>query len=112
MSGVHIKTRIIVQLNGENILGPGRIELLEKIQSTGSISEAAREMGISYRKAIQLINHINEHSGQEAVLTWKGGPEHGGARLSPWGENLIRRYKSLTDKVNNLLSAEEASFLL
>ncbi len=108
---IHIKARVVVQLKGENLLGPGRIELMEKIQSTGSISEAARDMGMSYRKALQLINHINDLCGQEVILTWKGGTEHGGARLSPLGEDFVLRYKVLNAKVSAMLAAEGVAFL-
>lgn len=108
---IHIKARVVVQIKGENLLGPGRIELMEKIRSSGSIAEAAREMGLSYRKALQLINHINELYGREVILTWKGGPEKGGAKLSELGEQLLARYQALNAKVSELLAAEGKDFL-
>jgi len=109
---LQIKARIYVQVKGNNLLGPGRIELMEKIHSTGSIAKAAREMSITYRKAQRLVNHINEQFSKDAIVTWKGGPEHGGAKLSDWGLKLVARYKALKLKVNALLSEEESKFFI
>lgn len=107
---VQINARVIVRLKDENLLGPGRVRLMEKIKSTGSIAEAAREMGLSYRKALRLINCINEQFEEDVILTWKGGSDFGGARLSEWGENLIHKYYQVIKKVDDLLEVEAKTF--
>ncbi|MBK7223439.1 MAG: LysR family transcriptional regulator [Saprospiraceae bacterium] len=105
-----LQARMIVQLNGENFLGPGRIELLEKIKSTGSISEASRLMGMSYRKALHVIDRMNQVYGHDLVQTWKGGAEKGGAKITEMGEILIARYQEVCLKIHRLLTLEEPHF--
>jgi molybdate transport system regulatory protein len=95
---IQLKARVIVQLKGQNLLGPGRVRLMEKVDATGSIAEAAREMEISYRKAIRLINCINEQFEEDVILTWKGGTKFGGAKLSEFGKALIVKYRTLMKK--------------
>lgn len=107
---IQIKARVIVQLDGENLLGPGRVRLMEKVDSTGSIAKAAREMEISYRKALRLVNCINEQFDEDVILTWKGGTAFGGAKLSESGKALISKYKRLIKKVDALLEDEARDF--
>jgi molybdate transport system regulatory protein len=107
---IQIKARVIVQLDGENLLGPGRVRLMEKIQSTGSIAEAAREMGISYRKALRLINCINDQFENDVILTWKGGTDYGGAKLSESGQKLIDQYREMLKRVDLVLEEEASRF--
>jgi len=78
-------------------IGPGKVDLLEAIAQTGSISAAARAMGMSYRRAWLLVEELNQALAQPAVMTATGGAHGGGARLTGTGEEIIRRYRVIED---------------
>ena len=80
---------------GEGRFGPGKAELLALIRDTGSISAAARRMGMSYRRAWTLLEAVNGLTGEPAVQTERGGPGGGGAKLTPRGEALLQAYEHL-----------------
>lgn len=78
-------------------IGPGKVDLLEAIAKTGSISAAARSLKMSYRRAWMLVETLNQSLEQPAVVTVTGGTHGGGARLSEVGEEIIRRYRAIED---------------
>jgi molybdate transport system regulatory protein len=81
--------------NGENVLNETRFTLLEQIAATGSITQAGRAAGISYRTAWLAIDHLNELSDKPLVVRTTGGKTGGGTRLTPEGESLLRIYKAV-----------------
>ncbi|MGP8033357.1 MAG: winged helix-turn-helix domain-containing protein [Steroidobacteraceae bacterium] len=85
--------RFRVDFGPAGAIGPGKIALLEHIGSSGSLSQAARELRMSYRRAWQLLESINSSFRERVVLTATGGRGGGGARLTPFGELLIRAYR-------------------
>jgi molybdate transport system regulatory protein len=85
--------RFRVDFGRDGAIGPGKIALLEHIGSGGSLSQAARELGMSYRRAWQLLESLNSSFRERVVLTAKGGRGGGGARLTPLGRLLIRVYR-------------------
>lgn len=92
MTDTEAKVRLKVQLNGTSI-GPGKIALLEMVVQEGSISSAARAMGMAYRRAWHLLNTLQEAFDQPVLTTEMGGKEKGGAALTPFGEDLIKQYR-------------------
>ena len=76
-------------------IGPGKISLLEAIAETGSISAAARNLDMSYRRAWALVEEVNAALAHPAVLKAPGGAHGGGAQLTPVGEKLIKHYRSI-----------------
>ena len=76
-------------------IGPGKVALLEAIDETGSITSAAKKLGISYRRAWLLVDETNRCVVRPAVETAAGGPNGGGAVLTPVGVLLVRRYRAL-----------------
>src|SRR5215217_2992874 len=76
-------------------IGPGKVKLLESIRGTGSISAAAREMGMSYKRAWLLLDSLNAAFGPAVVTTSLGGPGGGGARLTDFGHELLKRYRRI-----------------
>ncbi|MGH8219071.1 MAG: winged helix-turn-helix domain-containing protein [Steroidobacteraceae bacterium] len=80
---------------GAEAVGPGKISLLERIACSGSLSQAARDLGMSYRRAWQLMASLNSTFTAPVVLTTRGGRGGGGAALTPLGERLIRAYRAL-----------------
>lgn len=76
-------------------IGPGKAELLESIRSSGSISAAARALGMDYKRAWLLVDSLNRAFSTPAVLRTAGGPGGGGATLTPFGEELLARYRRI-----------------
>jgi molybdate transport system regulatory protein len=79
------------------MIGPGKIALLERVRDEGSISAAARAMGMSYKRAWELVDEMNSTFTKPPVLTSKGGKAGGGALLSDLGVELIRAYRALEE---------------
>jgi molybdate transport system regulatory protein len=87
----------------ENVhVGPGKIALLEAIKSTGSISDAARALGMSYRRAWMLINSLKQGFSEAVTVSSTGGAGGGGARVTGFGASLIRQYRMLEREVGRL----------
>lgn len=79
----------------ELVLGPGKAELLERIAKTGSISEAARLMGMSYNRAWLHVKVMNEGFKEPLVHSSRGGNEHGGASLTKAGTRVLKLYRQM-----------------
>jgi molybdate transport system regulatory protein len=80
-------------------VGPGKIELLEQIDRCGSLSEAARSLNMSYRRAWDLLDSLNRCFVEPVVRTAKGGSGGGGATLTLLGEQLIHVYRAFELKI-------------
>lgn len=88
-------THLRVTLAADVYLGPGRADLLELIDKTGSISAAAREMGMSYRRAWMLVRVLNEGFDTVLVDATRGGSGQGGAVLTDLGQEVLKRYRHM-----------------
>jgi molybdate transport system regulatory protein len=84
-----------IDLDHEGRIGPGKILLLEQIQTCGSISAAGRAMDMSYKRAWDLVDEINRICRQAAVERQTGGKNGGGAVLTPFGMSLVARYRKI-----------------
>jgi molybdate transport system regulatory protein len=84
-----------IDLDSEGRLGPGKIELLEKVEACGSISEAARSMNMSYKRAWDLIEEINGIFGKQLVSAKSGGKHGGGASLTDLGCKVVARFREI-----------------
>ena len=91
--------RFRVDLGREEAIGPGKIALLEQIGRGGSLSQAARELGMSYRRAWQLLDSLNHSFRERVAVTAKGGRHGGGATLTTFGRQLIRTYREFDAEV-------------
>ena len=76
-------------------MGPGKAELVERIGATGSISAAARGMGMSYKRAWLLLDSMNQAFASPVVSGSPGGRHGGGAALTPFGVALLDRIKRI-----------------
>jgi molybdate transport system regulatory protein len=83
-------------------VGPGKIALLEGIRKCGSLSQAARRMGISYRRAWLLLDSLNKTFDVPATVNQTGGAKGGGAKLTSFGVMLIERYREAEQKLNEV----------
>lgn len=101
MKGARLSLR--VDLPGGRI-GPGKIALLEAIGREGSISAAGRALGMSYKRAWELVDQLNTLLLEPVVTASPGGARGGGARLTAAGEGLVRDYRAM-----ELAAAEAAA---
>jgi len=93
-SRVKAVIRFRVDVGSALAIGPGKISLLETIEQTGSLSEAARVLGMSYRRAWQLLASLNEASREPVTDARKGGNHGGGSQLTAFGRQMIRLYRA------------------
>lgn len=110
-SNYSIQCRVRVALGEDIALGPGKIELLAAIEQTGSISAAARLMGMSYRRAWLLVETMNNCFESPLVQTSTGGRAGGGASLSPQGAHLLSGYFDMMTRLDALASEQVQSLL-
>ncbi len=98
-----VQFRMRVYRDGSIAIGPGRITLLEAIDRTGSISAAARQLKMSYRRAWLLVNDTNNSLKKPAVTSSEGGASGGGSKLTETGQALIQHYRNI-----ELIAAQSA----
>jgi molybdate transport system regulatory protein len=95
-----IKGRMWIAKGEETFLGYGRIVLLERIKEYGSITRAAKSMGMSYRHAWELVESMNRQASALLVETATGGKGGGGAVLTPMGEKAITVFWNIYNRFN------------
>jgi molybdate transport system regulatory protein len=91
-------------------MGPGKADLLDAIAETGSISAAARLLGMSYRRAWLLVETMNQCFQSPLVETATGGQHGGGAEVTDLGREVVRRYRAMEKKAAASVSREMADF--
>jgi len=99
---MEIKHKVWIEKDDETIMGMGREALLRAIKETGSITKAAEKVGLNYTKAMSYIKAMEERSGQKIVVTFKGGTEKGGAKLTEFGEGLLKDFESIVKEYEKL----------
>jgi molybdate transport system regulatory protein len=95
MANVRVQFRLRITRGPDIAVGPGKIDLLEAIAKTGSITAAARALGMSYRRAWLLVDTMNRCFRQPVVQAETGGRRGGGTRLTATGAEALRRYRRL-----------------
>ncbi len=103
-----VRVRVWIDETNGPFLGIGRIWLLEHIAETGSITNAAKEMKMSYRQAWQLVEDMNKQAEAPLVEKLLGGKGGGGARLTEAGQRAIKTFYSLEKKINDFVSKESS----
>ena len=92
---LHPRLRIRIRFDGDAFIGPGKAELLERIAATGSIAAAARDMGMSYKRAWMIVETLNAMFDTALVDSARGGPGKGGATLTPRGRDVLAEYQAV-----------------
>jgi molybdate transport system regulatory protein len=100
------RPRIRVKAGKDIALGPGKVDLLEAIERTGSISAGARELGLSYRRAWDLVDTMNHSFKQPLVARAKGGKGGGGAQLTAEGRHMLELYRKMETKALKAIDPE------
>ena len=102
--------RLRILLGRSIAIGPGKAELLRLIESTGSISAAAREMGMSYRRAWTLVETMNTAFREPLVAAATGGKGGGGATVTDFGREALKSYSAMEEKVAASVTTEMDAF--
>ena len=103
MNSAYVKIRI--PYNGVYALGPGKADILEAIQQLGSISAAAKSMGMSYKRAWDLVDTMNRSFIEPLVATATGG-NRGGAEVTEFGLQILNVYRQMQQKANAAINDE------
>jgi molybdate transport system regulatory protein len=103
MKKKEIRIRCWIDVDGVKFFGPGPAELLELIEEVGSITKAAKKMGMSYKKAWDIVDEMNTRGQKPFVISRKGGDKGGGAALTETGKKVVSKYRSLTAKLNAII---------
>lgn len=94
--------RFRVDFDDHCSVGIGKIRLLEAIENAGSLSQAARDIGMSYRRAWLLIDSMNAEFDTPVMSATVGGSHGGGAKLTSFGRELIKAYRKLETRLTSL----------
>ena len=97
---VCLRPRLRVMIGNEIALGPGRVDLLELIEETGSLRAAAKRMGVSYMRAWKLVKSTNHSSHEPLVEVARGGKRGGGAKLTSAGRKAYQLYRDMEKQVH------------
>jgi molybdate transport system regulatory protein len=89
-------------------IGPGKIALLEEIARSGSLREAARQLKMSYRRAWLLLDDVNRSFTERVSAMSVGGAGGGGAQLTAFGKELVRRYRTTARRIEAAARADFA----
>ncbi len=101
---MEISSNLTLELVEQPFLLEKRIDLLFAIQKCGSISKASKEVPMSYKKAWEAVDTMNNLSSQAVVITERGGKGGGGASLTIYGENLLKTYLRLKEEQKSFLN--------
>lgn len=105
-----LRPRLRILLGAAIAIGPGKADLLDAIDRCGSISGAARELGMSYRRAWQLADVMNRAFRERLVEAGSGGARGGGAQLSPFGREVLARYRAMEAKAAKSIAGDIKRF--
>ena len=100
MAHIHpLKLKLQLMCGDEIAMGPGKADLLDAIIAHGSISAAAKAMGMSYRRAWLLVDAMNRCWTGPLVETVAGGSKERGARAAPLGQDVLQQYRAMQDDI-------------
>ena len=108
--GKSVRARLWIEGSNSGVLGVGKVSLLEAIAEKGSISQAANSMGMSYKRAWQLVEEMNALSDHPFVVTETGGAHGGGTRLTERGLRAIQTYRTLEKEFESFIKNTAQSF--
>lgn len=95
MSEYKIRSRIWIEAGDKVLIGEGRLKLLKAIEAEGSLSKAAKSIGMSYKKAWNLMDAVNKSAKKAVVTKTIGGQKGGGTVITPYGKKLITVFEKI-----------------
>ncbi len=105
---VRAAPRLRIVMGEGLILGPGKVDLIEAIERSGSISAAARTMGMSYRRAWLLVDALNHMFNRPLVIAASGGSHGGGAEVTDFGRDVAAAYRRIEERTRSAILEELA----
>ena len=105
-----LRPQLKVSFRKSIAMGPGKAALLDSIVKTGSISAAARELGMSYRRAWVLVDTMNSCFVSPLVETLTGGNRGGGAQVTEFGQEVLAHYRAMEQKATASVRREMSKF--
>lgn len=100
---IELRGSLWMTVGGENLGGPGRVELLARIAECGSITRAAKAMKMSYKAAWDAIDSMNNLAGEPLVERLTGGKGGGGTRLTQRGAQLVANFRIIEREHRNFV---------
>ena len=100
---MEVRSKIWLAVDGEAVFGSGREALFKAIDKLGSINKAAKDINISYRKALSYIQVMEQRLGKKLVERQTGGLNGGGASLTDEAREFMQKYEQLEEGVNEML---------
>src|SRR5258707_7298289 len=94
-SAATVGVRLRIDIGPDCSIGPGKIALLEQIDRSGSLSQAARVLKMSYRRAWLLLEDLNRTLGQPVTTASIGGAGGGGAKITPFGRHVASAFRAV-----------------
>ena len=91
-----------IEFDDSRWIGWGKVALLDAIARDGSITTAAKSLGMSYRRAWQLVHALNTMFQEPLVQSDRGGTDGGGTTLTPLGQEVVTRYRRVEGRLNML----------
>lgn len=104
-----VGARLRVVLAPDIAIGPGKADLLDGIEKTGSIAAAGRRLGMSYKRAWSLIESLNADFDAPMVTTTRGGNKRGGAELTPLGQKILSLYRQMEARIHDAIEPDVAA---
>src|SRR6202012_5788362 len=101
-----VRGTLWIECDGERFFGPGRVELLTRIDETGSIRKAAADMGMSYKKAWGMVTALNQQVRRPLVIIKAGGSTGGGSSITEEARELIRYHAMMRERFAAFLEKE------
>ena len=98
---MRLKCKVWLEKDGKLCFGAGRARILKAVDQTGSLNAAARELGLSYRHAWSQIHTAEQRLGEPLLLRTRGGNRRGGAELTDYAREVMRRFESLEREVRD-----------
>lgn len=101
-----LRGRIWIEVHHKTLLGEGKVHLLKKTAEHGSLRKAAKEMNLSYRKAWYSLNQMNKAAGTPLIVLKRGGRQGGIAQITPFGKEILGKFKKAEEEFIAFLNAQ------
>jgi molybdate transport system regulatory protein len=102
---MEVRTKVWIEQDGEVLLSDWRVALLEAVEATGSLAEAARRLDVPYRTAWHKLKALEARWGVPLLITETGGADGGRSRLTPQARELIRRFHLIAHGLHEQVAA-------
>jgi len=109
--GYKVNGSLWMEFEGERFFGPGRVELLKLVDETGSLNKAAKQMGMSYKKAWEMVTALNTQAARPLVILHTGGKKGGGSSITHEAKELIAYHSQLRARFKAFLERESKRML-